>query len=379
MPTHLLRLVSGILIFASTGCTFFEPFDKDGLRIAMVPADTAMTVGGSLILKGRMVNRYGDVYPSEHIDFRSLDPALTLSGDAVASATSVGRFGVVAHRDDLADTGWVSVVPPGTLALSSISETSEVVVVQTDGSALERVVASGQGGGAAAWLPGDAGFVYEYGIPGGAGSRQLFVTDLSGNSRRLFVDPAGDNDEQAARVSRDGTWVYFRYGMQHGEIWRVHPDGTGLERVTGLPLLPAHIADTDPDPSPDGRYLAFATNRFDGQFTLAIHDLTDGTDRPLGLVGLSPRWAPDAGRLAYWAGDAFVGRGSIHVAQPDGSGDHQVSAAGREYTPQGLDWSPDGSWLVAQSTSGIDLIQVSTGLTLPLGYSEGYWEASWRR
>ena len=377
MPTRLLRLVSGILIFASTGCTFFEPFDKDDLRIAVVPADTAMPVGGSLILKARMVNRYGDVYPSEHIDFQSLDPALTLSGDAVASATSVGRFAVEAHRDDLADTGWVSVVPPGTLALSSISQTSEVVLVQTDGSALERVVASGQLGGAAAWLPGDAGFVYEYGTPNGAGSRRLFVTDLRGNSRPLFVDPAGDNDEQAARVSRDGTWVYFRYGMQHGEIWRVHPDGTGLERVTEV--ASAYAQDTDPDPSPDGRYLAFATNRFDGQYRLAIHDLTDGTDRPLDLAGLSPRWAPDGERLAYWAGDAFVGQGSIHVAQPDGSGDHQVSAAGRSYTTHGLDWSPDGAWLVAQTSGGIDLIQVSTGLTLPLAYSAEYWEPSWRR
>jgi hypothetical protein len=55
-----------------------------------------------------------------------------------------------------------------------------------------------------------------------------------------------------------------------------------------------------------------------------------------------------------------------------------IACSSRIYTPDGLDWSPDGQWLLAHSDSTMDLIQVATGLTLPLGYSLGYYRWSWR-
>jgi Tol biopolymer transport system component len=67
------------------------------------------------------------------------------------------------------------------------------------------------------------------------------------------------------------------------------------------------------------------------------------------------------------------------VINADGTGVRQVSADGRSYQALGLDWSPDGQWLVARSDSTVDLIQVATGLTLPLGYATGYTLASWKR
>jgi hypothetical protein len=357
----LIAPLCTVLVIAGA-CTFFDPLDQAGLGVILLPADTALYVGSSFTARGRMANSYGDQYPSEHIRYAGLDPSATVGPDGTVTGVSYGRARVVVTRGDFADTGWVSVVPAGTLALSKISEQSTVDIVNADGSGFTSIASSGQfGGGAPAWLPGNAGLVYQFATPGGAGSTQLFVTDLAGNSTSLA---ASGRDP---RVSRDGHWVYFADG---GAIWRVHVNGTGLEQVT---------SGGNPDPSPDSTHLVFVSTTFAaGGFPLEVRDLITGAEDSLGPLGKMPRWRPGGNEIAYWSGDVSSQTGAIFVIGADGTGAYQVSVAGRVYRPQGLDWSPDGQWLLARSDTTLDLIQVATGLTLPLGYSAGYDLASWR-
>lgn len=381
------RAAAALALLAAIGaCGPLDPSDQAGLRVEVSPADTAVGVGGKVVVRGLMVNGSGDRYPSDHIKYRGLDAAATVGGDGTVTGVAYGRARVVASRDDLADTGWVSVVPPGTLAVSSLSDDPGLFLVSTDGTDLRRIVSSGQSGGSVAWLPGDAGLVYQYAIPGGAGATELYVTDLAGLSRRLFADTLGKRSESRPRTSRDGAWVYFRYGFDDGEIWRVHVDGSGLEPVTDPSST--FQGDTDPDPSPDGSQVAFIGGQQPSGpgFQLAIRDLASGTERLLGVFGALPRWSPDGTRIAYWENDPFISLGAIFVIGADGTGAHQVSPPGRLYTARGLDWSPDGEWLVARSQSldpqglpALDLIQVQSGLTLPLAYGGSYDFPSWRR
>jgi Tol biopolymer transport system component len=167
--------------------------------------------------------------------------------------------------------------------------------------------------------------------------------------------------------------VYFGSFGNTSEIWRIHLDATGLERLTGS------NRDGDPDPSPDGAQIVFFRHRTGTTFELMIRDLSTGTERSLSVDGVRPRWSPRGNEIAYWNGDPFSEKGSVYVIGINGSGARKVSATGRNYRSQGLDWSPDGEWLVARSDSSVDLIQESGGLTLPLGYSTNYQQASWRR
>jgi len=345
-------------------CSFFDPLDQAGLNVILLPPDTALYVGASFQARGLMVNLYGDQYPSEDIRYAGPDPSATVGQDGTVTGVSYGRARVAATRAGFAAIGWVSVVPMGTLALSRISEQSTVDIANADGSELMSIVSSGQfGGGAPAWLPGNAGLVYQFANPGGAGSTELYITDFAGNSTLLALsgrDP---------RVSRDGNWVYFG---NEGAIWRVHVDGSVLELLsTG--------GDYTPDPSPDSTQLVFMSTRIPGGgVQLVVRDLISGAERLLGTEGLMPRWGPGGNEIAYWSGDVSLRTGAIFVVGADGSGAHQVSAAGRVYLPQGLDWSPDEQWLLARSENTLDLIQVATGLTLPLGYGVDYYLASWR-
>lgn len=357
------------LLVVAGACSFFDPLGQVGLRVLLSPSDTALYVGAHFKTRGLMVNSYGDQYPSDHLRYASLDPSVSVAGEGTVTGLAYGRARVVVTRADLSDSSWVSVVPVGTLALSKISDQPTVDVVNTDGSGLMSIVSGGGfGSGAPAWLPGNAGLVYQV---GGGGVSRLFVTDLAGHNTLLV--PFG----QDPRVSRDGRWVYFRYALNGGEIWRVHVDGTGLEQVTVSPSSTA--GDGFPDPSPDGTQLVFMSTRFaGGGFQLAVRDLTSGAERSLGSEGELPRWAPSGNSIAFWSGNVSSQTGTIFVIGADGTGARQVSTAGRTYVPQGLDWSPDGQWLLARSDSTLDLIQVATGLTLPLGYGAGYFLASWR-
>lgn len=97
--------------------------------------------------------------------------------------------------------------------------------------------------------------------------------------------------------SRDGSWVGFsstRSGQS--EIYRMRPDGMQVERLTDDPA-----EDTDPAFSPDGRSLAFISDRTDGAPRLHIMD-ADGSNVRIvpggpGTEHRGPEWSPDGARL----------------------------------------------------------------------------------
>jgi Tol biopolymer transport system component len=358
-----------------SGCLsdFFNPLDQPGLRVVVLPADTAVFAGAQYRARGRMLNQFGDLYPSEHIDFGGVDAAASVSGAGVVSGETIGRARVIGRRGDLADTGWVSVVPQGRLAFSFLGDPSFVDLANLDGSGFQRVIAAGQfRGGAPAWLPQGDGFVYQESISGGGGSAALYVVDLAGNRRRLLPVLTDFPDEKYPRVSRDG-WVYFR--REQGEIWRIRLDGSGLERPGTTEI---RTGDTQPDPAPDGTRLAFSSSRFSGELDLVIRDLATGAEQSLGVQGFLARWSPAGDLIAYWNGNLNSERGSIWVIQPDGLGNRRLTPEGRVYRPQGLDWSPDGQWLVARADTTLELIQTSTGTALPLAYSRDHDWAAFR-
>jgi hypothetical protein len=386
MPTPILKFArrcsaAGLLVLSACLRDFINPVSQDGALIEFQPRDTTVYVGASFQAHAMMLNGYGDVYPSEHIEYTALDQpdqVMSVSRRGRVTGGAIGRAALIASRDHLADTGWVSVVPAGTLALSHFGEESGeqsfVGVVNLDGSELRPIAPNTQfRGGAPAWLPSGTGLIYQ---EGGWEASVLYRTDLAGN-RSVLLPPGSESarDQRYPRVSRDGVWVYFRFGS---EIWRSHTDGSGLEQVTQAQAVSGQ--DTHPDPSPDGTRLLFASDRFPQPgFEIVVRDLGSGEEQTLGVEGLLPRWSPAGDRIAYFAGDQLRELGSIFVMQADGTQARMVTLPSQVYRAEGLDWSPDGEWLVARGASTLEIIHVRTGLVLPLGYSAPNGWASWRR
>ena len=361
-PVKRRAVVPISLLFCAACLLFNDPLDQDGLQMRMIPHDTALYVGASLRATGKMINSYGDTYPSDHIHYRGVGSSASVLPFGKVTGLTFGRTRIIATREQFTDTGFVSVVPRGTLALSSYAN---VVITNVDGSGFESVASAGQGlGEAAAWVPGRDSVVYPYGIPGGAGAADLYVGDLQGNHRLLA---AGGRDP---RVTADRNWVYF---TGSDVIERIHLDGTGREIV--IPTTVAYA-----DPSPDGTRLVYMHLQIPpGSLEIRVRTLADSTERLLTDFGLRPRWSPDGSQIAFWRGDLVTNFGAIYVFDTTGSNLHQLSPPGRLYGADVLDWSPDGLWLLARGQEALELIQVSTGLSLPLGYTADYLAGSWRR
>jgi Tol biopolymer transport system component len=104
--------------------------------------------------------------------------------------------------------------------------------------------------------------------------------------------------------------------------------------------------------------------------------LASSTETAFPVHGFAPRWAPNSASIAYLA-ISQGGGGPIDIIQSDGTGNRVVKANTYDF---GLDWSPDGQWLISQndSTTALDIINVNTGMTLPLPFTNSNtWSPSW--
>src|SRR5206468_1406993 len=140
------------------------------------------------------------------------------------------------------------------------------------------------------------------------------------------------------------------------DIYRVHPDGSGLDRLTDDPGF-----DDQGVVSPDGKSLAFVSSR-SGQADIWILDvatrrLRNLTSHPAG--DFRPAWSPDGLWIAF-SSDREPSRTAcpnttapgpapfvtpqylgVYVVHPDGSSLRRISASTEiAGTPH---WSPDGA------------------------------------
>ncbi len=185
------------------------------------------------------------------------------------------------------------------------------------------------------------------------GNFEIYVMDADGaNQRRLTKNPAKD---YAPSWSPDGKHIAFiserdghpgrAPGWFTSEIYVMDADGGNQQNLTNNPK-----DDWDPSWSPDGKRIAFHSNR-EGRFNYDIYvmdadggnlqSLTDNRNNDW-----NPSWSPDGERIVFSSSreghveDKFGITDEIYVMDADGGNQQRLTDnRNNDWDPV---WSPDG-------------------------------------
>ena len=181
--------------------------------------------------------------------------------------------------------------------------------------------------------------------------RALWLTAFLAGLLTLTV-PADAEDR------RRGTIAFHSQRTGAAEIFVVNPDGTGLSQLTSP--YPIGARDTFPNWSPDGRLIAFQSDR-EGDFEVYFGDAQGRWVRRLTHtpgVDSRPVWSPDARRFLFHSDRGHPGVWDVYVMNRNGRRQRNLTADSPG-NDRFADWSPDGQWIAFWSDrAGNDEIHV---------------------
>lgn len=237
----------------------------------------------------------------------------------------------------------------------------KLFVARLDGSGLRQLTNGSGADVTPVWSPDGTQVVY---ASDRDGNEDVWIVGADGTGlRKLTNHPASDSHPS---WSPDGRLIVFcstRGDGENDDIYVIGVDGSGLRRLTDNGL---HW-DTFPSFSPDGGKILFRRllRERSTEGTVANSEImlmnADGTD----VVNLTrhpwfdgwPSWSPDGRRIAFSSNrsDPY----QIYVMNADGSGLMQV--VDTPYTDIRPQWLPDGTGLVfnREREARIEMLQVA--------------------
>jgi len=174
------------------------------------------------------------------------------------------------------------------------------------------------------------------------GDRAVYRMSTTGASAPERIESFGTGVNSKA-LSRDGRRLAYSVGARNTTVYRLD---LAAGDVAAAPerLIASTRRDVFPQYSPDGRRIAFYSNRSgifqiwvceaDGSKAAAITSLKQGTTG-------SPRWSPDGRTIAF--DSSVTGHYQVYTVAADSGKVRQITSGAPSHF--GANWSRDGRWI----------------------------------
>jgi Tol biopolymer transport system component len=235
-------------------------------------------------------------------------------------------------------TWGMTLTPDGRVVyVSNASGATEIWSINADGSGAKQLTNDGISKYTPAVSPDGRYIVFG----SEKNARHLWRINIDGSQP---LELTNGSDEGNPRISPDGNWVIFdSYRSGKLQLWRVPIDG-------GEPQALTDYQATEPDVSPDGRYIAcfFIDEQAGRKWRIAIVPFDGGPPTkvfdvpPTVSIDLSPQWTPDGKGITYidWIGDIS----NLWLQPVDGGKPKQLTDYKQGYIYR-REWSRDGKKL----------------------------------
>lgn len=207
-----------------------------------------------------------------------------------------------------------------------------------------------------------------------AGAFNLWRATVAGGEPEM-VAIAGRGVYNPA-ISRQGTRLAYNERYLDSNIWRMELTGAAKDRRSApTKFIFSSRADDSPQFSPDGRKIAFASDR-SGSDEIWVCDSDGANLLQLTFFGGtptgSPRWSPDGRQIAF--DSRPNGNSDIFVISAEGGQPRAVTTeTSNEMLPS---WSRDGRWIYCRSNRNgswqIWKLPVAGGPTVQVTRQEGF-------
>ncbi len=262
------------------------------------------------------------------------------TGEKQKLLTSPNQFNGDSKPEFSPDGQWLAFIRSSNVAVE------DIYLVSVSGGEPRRVTSDNQRIDGLDWTADGREIVFSSTRGGPYG---LWRVSISGGAPEAL--PGVGENAYGPVVSRHGNYLAYVYRKQDVNIWRAGGPNSTVKNSPPTRLIASTREDLSPAYSPDGKRIAFASDR-SGSLEIWICD-SEGSN-PVQVTNFgsghngTPRWSPDGQRIAF---DARVtGSSDIYVVTADGGPPRQLTTeSSTDVMPV---WSKDGRWVFFGSDRG---------------------------
>jgi TolB protein len=323
----------------------------DLINIVVAPANSSIGIGATQQFTATGTYSLGTTKDiTSSVTWTSSNTGVaTISGAGLATSKAAGSTTIEATSKGISGSATLTVTPAvsaGEIAfVSSRDDSSQVYVMNSDGTNERRVTSLTGGGLNPFWSPTGDKIVFTswrdvY--------NELYIVNSDGTGEAALTTSANSWNDYPA-WSPDGSKIAFvSYRTGKAQIYTMNADGSSQTRLTyaTTPYNTGTLTFEAPSWSPDGNFIVCETSWFhigggiDDAGGLYLFSVSDGTYTQLTHSGddHDAVWSPDGSKIAFWrTSSGSTDYGDIYVMNSDGSNQTRLA--------QGVNpsWSPDGS------------------------------------